>query len=622
MEEHVGQYWHKLITRAASRQYPQAAVQLVQVRNQIAVLFRALGGDPALRVDNTTATAHKARRSWLQRLAGSGRQVELAWRDGESLRLPDTLALFASPALNRDLYIWLAALAAVADDVTDEVNNNATHNLNSDWFSDNQRWCAAALARFPGLQPRYQKLLAALLQQRIEPSRLPAAEAAAEQALRQALQTPGSVAVLPASRRPPQPVYLWLHPAPPSAVDRRRRPTQEPTAGDANGSKQHKGRRKRRRAERVDDPDGQDGLLAFRLESLFSWTEYVAVDRTSDDSDDPDSTRVADDLEVLSIARSGDSQAAQVRFDLDLPASSNDDQAVGTGIPLPEWDYRKQQLITDYCHLQPLLASQAPACELPLRLRRSAQQLRQRFALLAPLKSWRRRQLDGCEIDLDAWLQHASDQRRGQAHSNSGLYRAVHHDRRDLACLLLADLSLSTDTWVDNRGRVIDVIRDSLFLFSEALSASRDAFALYGFSSRRNTQVRFNILKTFDETYNDQTRGRIQAISPGYYTRMGAAIRYAGKLLAEQPAERRLLLLLTDGKPNDLDRYEGRYGAEDTRMAVIEARRLGLQVFCVTIDDQAEDYLPHLFGRNGFVLLRHANELPRRLPQLYWQLTS
>ena len=83
-----------------------------------------------------------------------------------------------------------------------------------------------------------------------------------------------------------------------------------------------------------------------------------------------------------------------------------------------------------------------------------------------------------------------------------------------------------------------------------------------------------------------------------------------------------MLLLLTDGKPNDLDRYEGRYGAEDTRMAVIEARRLGLQVFCVTIDDQAEDYLPHLFGRNGFVLLRHANELPRRLPQLYWQLTS
>jgi nitric oxide reductase NorD protein len=103
---------------------------------------------------------------------------------------------------------------------------------------------------------------------------------------------------------------------------------------------------------------------------------------------------------------------------------------------------------------------------------------------------------------------------------------------------------------------------------------------------------------------------------------MGAAIRYGGALLAAQPAGRRLLLLLTDGKPNDLDRYEGRYGIEDTRQAVLEARRLGLQPFCVTIDAKGNDYLPHLFGSGGYVVIRRPSELPRRLPLLYAQLTA
>ena len=117
-------------------------------------------------------------------------------------------------------------------------------------------------------------------------------------------------------------------------------------------------------------------------------------------------------------------------------------------------------------------------------------------------------------------------------------------------------------------------------------------------------------------------RGRIAAIKPGYYTRMGAAVRYATDLLARQPANRRLLLLLTDGKPNDLDKYEGRHGIEDTRHAVAAARRLGLQPFCVTIDARANDYLPHLFGSNGYVVIRNPAELPKRLPMLYAQLTA
>ena len=126
--------------------------------------------------------------------------------------------------------------------------------------------------------------------------------------------------------------------------------------------------------------------------------------------------------------------------------------------------------------------------------------------------------------------------------------------------------------------------------------------------------------ENLSERYGAAVRGRLQAIRPGYYTRMGAALRHATTLLEAEPAQRRLLLLLTDGKPNDLDRYEGRYGVEDTRMALAEARRRGLQPFCVTIDTLAGDYLPHLFGSTGFVVIRCPAELPRQLPALYAQL--
>jgi len=175
---------------------------------------------------------------------------------------------------------------------------------------------------------------------------------------------------------------------------------------------------------------------------------------------------------------------------------------------------------------------------------------------------------------------------------------------------------------VDNDARVIDVIRDSLMLFAEALAAIGDRFALYGFSSRRREHIRFSRIKDFREGHGPHVLGRIQALRPGFYTRMGAGIRQATSLLARQPANLRLLLILSDGKPNDLDHYEGRYGIEDTRMSLVEARQAGLKPFCVTIDREGAGYLPHLFGPDGFVVVRKPSELPLVLPRLYSRLTE
>jgi nitric oxide reductase NorD protein len=391
------------------------------------------------------------------------------------------------------------------------------------------------------------------------------------------------------------------------------------SAGD-NGS-QAVDTGKRRRGERVDPPQGRGGLLAFRLESLFTRAEHVAVDRSTEENTDPDARAALEDLDVLSLARDRRRTAARLRFDLDLPPAAHDDIHLGAGIALPEWDYRSRQLLPDHCRLQPLLARDAAALPLPGHLARKARRLRALFELLKPRRVWQNAQTDGCELDINAVIMHATDRLHGREPDDATLFRSFRNAERDLSCLLLADLSLSTDAFINNEQRVIDVIRDSLFLFSEALAATGDRFALYGFSSRRRSHVRFHILKPFSEPYTDAARGRIAALRPGYYTRMGAAIRHATTLLQQEPASDRLLLLISDGKPNDLDRYEGRYGIEDTRHAIHAARRSGVRPFCVTIDERARAYLPYLFG-NAYMLVRNAGELPGKLPLLYARLTG
>ncbi len=611
MEEYVGELWHKLVTRVADKQHAEAAVSLDEISKTAAIFFRALGGDAGLNLSAAPATRHGARRRWMQRLATSGERVELSWRDGETLRLPERIGLFSERSLNRDLYLWLVALSAA--DVDD----------NLPWIVRNQAATQITLERFPGLAPRYYHLVEALLPLRPAPANLPTTEAAQESAIRQALQKPGSIRELPPSKTPFHPVALWTHPTPPvSAASNAVTNNDAPEREQSDNTKTEKSRRKHS-AERTDMPDGKDGfLMMFRAESLFSWTEYINVNRPQDEEDDIESAALAaEDMDSMTVARDGETSVAKLRFDLDLPPAGEDDTPLGKGIPLPEWDYKKQVMQPDYCRLQEFVSPQAQPCELPPQLRRTARRLRSQFQALAPTRTWLKGQQDGEEIDLDAWVRQEADLLSGAHVDSRGIYRAQVNQQRDLACLLLADLSLSTDAYASDRARVIDVIRDSLFLFSEALSATGDRFAMYGFSSLKRGNVRFNRLKSFDDGYDSLARGRIQAIKPGYYTRMGAAIRQSSALLAAQPQRLRLLLLLTDGKPNDLDRYEGRYGIEDTRMALHEARQQGLRPFCVTIDSEANEYLPHLFGVGGYAVIRKPDDLPNELPLLYAQMT-
>lgn len=613
MEEYVGDLWHKFITRSARRDYPDAIVHLEEIEKTAGVLFRALGGDPGLRVAAAAEVEHGGRRRWLARIAHVEDRVAHATRDAETLSLPPSLSLFPERAANRDLYLWLIAQAA------------ATGRASGDWLVANQQATLFTLQRYPGFEARYRRLVDACLALRIPPEKLPKDEAAVETAIRQALHEPGSVGPLPASRRPPQPVPMWLYPSP-AQIDRRTRPddaANTPQDPDDEHGKTVDAAQQRQQATREDMPDGKDGfILPFRAESLVSWAEYVKVNRGLDEDPEEDAAKAAPDMDKLAIARDGKTLASRVRFDLDLPSAAADDIPLQSGILLPEWDWKKRTLKKDQCRLDLLDARDAPPIDVPERLRKPVRKVRQQLEALAPSRRWFKNQPDGSELDVDACVRTWSDRRAGHTDNAFGNYLKLERHERDMACLVLADLSLSTDAWVSDHARVIDVIRDSLTLFSEALGATGDSFALYGFSSLRRENIRFHQIKTFEEKHGPATLGRIAALKPGYYTRMGAAIRYASRILEKQPNALRLMLILSDGKPNDLDQYDSRYGIEDTRMSLIEARNAGLKPFCVTIDKEGEGYLPHLFGPAGFTVIRKPEELPSRLPMLYAQLTA
>ena len=625
MEEHVGQVWDKLITRISDRSYKESSVSLSQLSKPLGIFFRALGGDNGLRIVESTATQHYAKRNWKHRVAGTGKYVELSWQDEDTLHLPKQINVFPDTELNKDLYYWLAAVSAHSLE-----NSSARERGLQGWFLYSQLLTQEVLKRFPGLQSRYKRLVTAYLQLRNIDENSAEQEQAQEDAIAQALKEPGSVGQLPTTKYAPKPVILWPHPNPPEVADfsskRNQQNDEEDEEQPPSSKPQDKEKEnKRRNAERVDMPDGKDGLILHRFESIFGFGEFLNVNRSTDEDEEADqdsADKNADDMDFLSVARDNKTKGGKVKFDLDLPAESIDEIVLESDVMLPEWDYKKQVLQKNYCSVINYMHDTGEEGELPENLHRTARKLRQQLEALTTKRVWHRHQSEGSELDLDAYINYIGERNSGHKVEQPDLYQQLRSSERDLSCLLLADFSLSTDTWLSNDARIIDVIRDSLFLFSESLRNTGDQFSIYGFSSRNRGHIRFNTLKTFQESYNGIVRARIQAIKPGFYTRMGAAIRYAAGKLEEQDTQQRLLLILTDGKPNDLDRYEGRYGVEDTRRAIHEAKSQGLQTFCITIDDQGGEYLPHIFGNNGYTIIRKPEHLPQKLPILYANLTT
>ncbi len=304
----------------------------------------------------------------------------------------------------------------------------------------------------------------------------------------------------------------------------------------------------------------------------------------------------------------------------DLAEEDGNEQAAGQrGVKYDEWDYRRGGYRRNWCTLyeHDIDEGHEPFAEQTLkRYGGYVTALRNRFELFRQEPKLLRRQKDGDDIDIDAMVEALADTRAGMPPSEEDLFIRYERKERDIAALFLLDMSGSTKGWVNQAEK------EALVLMCEALSALGDNYAIYGFSGMTRGRCDFYRIKGFDENYGPDVKKRISGIEPKDYTRMGPALRHSASILRRIEARTRLLIVLSDGKPEDYDAYKGEYGIEDTRRALIEAKEKGFHPFCITIDREARSYLPHMYGAANYIAIDDVKKLPDKIPEIYRRLTA
>ena len=302
------------------------------------------------------------------------------------------------------------------------------------------------------------------------------------------------------------------------------------------------------------------------------------------------------------------------------PPGDGEIAAADAGTPLryPEWDYTRQRFRPDYCLLRETeVAPGDPEFVADTRRKYHGliKSIRRSFEALLGGVRLERRQPEGDDIDLDALVEARVDVCHGDE-PGCGVHTRLRDTRRSIAVLFMVDMSGSTRGWVN------DAEREALVLLCEALETIGDRYAIYGFSGRTHQRVELYRIKRFGERYGRIVQTRIAGIRPRAYTRMGAPIRHLGGLLRDEPARHKLLVTLSDGKPEDYGSYTGRYGIEDTRHALLEQRRAGVHPFCITIDREGGDYLPYMYGPANYAVIDSVPRLPLKVADIYRRLTS
>lgn len=301
----------------------------------------------------------------------------------------------------------------------------------------------------------------------------------------------------------------------------------------------------------------------------------------------------------------------------------------------PEWDYRAGRYREAWCRVTEMQAPSSESTELyrtTLRTHRKLlAEIRRQFERITPETLQRiRRVREGEDLDIDACIEAFADLRAGVPPSDD-LYQTRQRVQRDVAVIFLLDLSNSTQELVIRGGslrRIIDVARESLILLVAPLARLGDLFGIYGFSGTGRRDVRFIVIKDINERLTNDVLERLGSLRAYQTTRMGAAIRHATTKLKGHPAGTRLLILISDGRPFDVD-YGQEYGPgeeieyaiNDTRTALDETRSQGIRPFLITVDPEGADYLRRMCNGLDYELLENVAELPARLAGLYQQLT-
>ena len=633
-EESVGKLWHAFASRLdAPADYPDARVALADVSGRIQVLFRGLGGNPSVELRAAANRVSPHRISWRRRLGTEAEALPQASFDGEALRLPQSLAVFPAREANEALYLWLAASAAHAVQTLAEDDP-----LRADLarLRGVRQMVADTLADAPGLRRLYAGLSAAVLAQR-PAARLKGDEAAVEELVRHLL---GDAAPLsdraaalqralddgfdglraPRDYKPFRPVVIW-----PEVAPVEKSAAQAALAPDTKGAPQDAPmapRVIRARRRETDQARRNDNLILHRFEALLSWAEFMNLNRMVEDDDEDDAKKAADDQEELGLGQISKAPATRLKLHLDLAPEDADREALAGEFTYPEWDARRGTYLPD--HVRVLASRAEEADQVPLNddpaARARIRAVRRQFEALRPGRVVTTGHRDGDDLDDDLAVRSRVDI-RATGQGSDRIWRQSRPVARNLAVSILLDVSRSTESAVTGRA-VIDIEREALTALAWGLDACGDDFAIQAFSSLKRDRVFISDCKRFDEPMGLVVERRLGALKPQFYTRLGAGIRHASAGLAAQARKRRLLLIITDGKPNDLDHYEGRHGIEDSARAVREARRAGQAVFGITVDRDGKSWFPRIFGQGGYALIPDPDKLTHALPQIYRQLVG
>jgi len=308
------------------------------------------------------------------------------------------------------------------------------------------------------------------------------------------------------------------------------------------------------------------------------------------------------------------------------PISVQDEEA---GIPIaryPEYDYVAACERSDWTTLVEYDPPIGDPHGIDLILERRSVEANRISALIRAARVSRarrmKRQAEGETLDLDACLEAMVDLRAGDT-PDPRVYQMMQRRDRDLSVLVLLDVSQSTADRLQGRfDTVLDMEREATVMLAHAMSELNDPYAIDAFCSNGRDDVHYMKVKPFDVSFDVAAKSKLAGIAAGFSTRMGAALRHAGRGLATQNTYRRLLLVLTDGEPSDVDCPDQMYLIEDARRAVHGLSHSGIDVFCIALGAANDDVLQRVFGRHNVVKIDNISRLPEKLPILYLRLTA
>ena len=376
----------------------------------------------------------------------------------------------------------------------------------------------------------------------------------------------------------------------------------------------------------IDKKQLEDNVVTNNFEKVETLSEFNGTfrDMDGDDtlSDDEDAIR---ELNLKYTVRADDVshsvyKAEFINSNSEIYAQSMEEG--GAFIYYDEWNYKKRTYKTDFCKVYPKFISNSVNDYASKTLIKNAKTKQELFRLFAQVHNEYEkvsRVISGEEIDFDA-VTDAFAEIKAKRTPPDKIYTTKRKRKKELSVLILMDTSLSADSYTNNV-HVLDVEKTAVLLFGEVLSQYNIDFQVDTFSSRTRNNCSYRHIKNFNESWS-KAKNKIGTIEAEGYTRIGTAIRHAGRLIEKQPSQRKWIILLSDGKPNDYDTYEGKYGIEDVKQALRELDTKHINTFSLAIEAQAKYYLPQMFGHNNYNILPTPSDLPVAFSKFYKRIIT